>query len=178
MTSLKTGKRKGLSQVVTTLMILVISILMTTGTLTYYSMTVTSSVMKTEQLVIQKAHIWVNESGAQAAFQVENIGGRDALITSIEIQYIEEPWSDVFYACGSCEKLTPVQGLNITMSFVHNEFNFTEATGSLLLPKEGKLIIYVDQPNSIDVYDLGNMAHITVWTSAIQYLAFVDVEIA
>lgn len=178
MTPLKIGKRKGLSQVVTTLIILVISVMMTTSTLTYYSMTITSSAINMEQLTINEFHVWVNESGAQAAIQVENIGGRDALITSIEIQYIEEPWSEIYYAYGSCDKLTPTQGLNITNSFIHNEFNFTQATGSLLLPKEGKLIIYVDQPNSIDVYDLGNMAHITVWTSAIQYLAFADIEIA
>ena len=178
MTSLEIGKRKGLSQVVTTLIILVVSVMMTTSTLTYYSMSVTSASINIEQLAISEFRIWVNESGAQAAIQVENIGGRDALITSIEVQYVEEPWSDVFYAYGSCDKLTPVQGLNIIESFVHNEFNFSEATGSLLLPKEGRLIIYVDQPNSIDVYDLGNMAHITVWSSAIQYLSFADVEIA
>ena len=100
MTSLKIGKRKGLSQVVTTLIILVVSVMMTTSTLTYYSMTVTSSALKMEQLTINEFHVWVNESGAQAAFQVENIGGRDAIITSIEIQNVEEPWSDVYYAYG------------------------------------------------------------------------------
>lgn len=57
-------KRRALSQVVTMLMILVVSVLMAGGTMTYYTMAVTSSTMKTEQLVINEAHIWVDASGA------------------------------------------------------------------------------------------------------------------
>ena len=94
-------KRRALSQVVTMLMILVVSVMMAGGTMTYYTMAVTSSTMKTERLIVSSAHIWVDASGAQAAVRVENIGGRDALITAVEIRFVEEPWSSVYYSEGN-----------------------------------------------------------------------------
>ncbi len=85
----KGTRRRGLSQVITTLIILVVSVLMAGGTLTYYSSAVASSSIKMEQLVIREARVWVNETGSQTALHVENIGGRDALVTSVEVRYTE-----------------------------------------------------------------------------------------
>jgi hypothetical protein len=175
-------KRRALSQVVTMLMILVVSVLMAGGTMTYYTMAVTSSTMKTEQLVINEAHIWVDATGAQGGIRVENIGGRDALITAVEIRFVEEPWSSVYYAEGDGGTLTPTQDLNITGPFTHTvgdeSLNFTQATGSLLLPVSGSILLYVDQPDSIDISDLGYMVQLSVCTSTIQYISVVDVEMA
>ncbi len=39
------------------LIILVVSVMMAGGTMTYYTMAVTSSTMKTERLVVSSAHI-------------------------------------------------------------------------------------------------------------------------
>ena len=175
-------KRRALSQVVTMLMILVVSVLMAGGTMTYYTMAVTSSTMKTERLVVNAAHIWVDASGAQAAVRVENIGGRDALITAVEIRFIEEPWSSVYYSEGNGGYLTPVQGLNITGPFSHTvgeeTLNFTQAEGSLLLPIGESLVLYVDQPDSIDISDTGYMVEVSICTSTLRYIEVVDVEIA
>jgi len=175
-------RRKALSQVVTTLIILVISILMTSGTLISYSTAVASSSLKMEQLVIREARVWVNETGAQSAVQVENIGGRDALITTVEVRYIEEEWSSIYYAHGECTPLTPVQGMNITGPFSHTvadaTLNFTQATGSILLPVGGSIVIYIDQPDSLDITDLGTIVYINVYTSTLQYIDVIDVELA
>ena len=176
------NKRRALSQVVTMLMILVVSVLMAGGTMTYYTMAVTSSTMKTEKLVVNEAHVWVDASGAQAGVRVENIGGRDALITAVEIRFVEEPWSSVYCAEGDGGPLTPCQGLNITGSFSHEvggaTLNFTQAEGSLLLPIGGSLVLYVDQPDSIDISDLGYMVEVSICTSTLRYIEVVDVEIA
>ena len=173
--------RKGLSQVVSTLIILVVSVLMV-GTVTYYSIAVTNSSMKQEQLAIDKAHIWVNYSGAQAALVVENIGGRDALIDAIEVRYIEIPWESVYHASTVEGTLTPAQGLNITGSFNHTigetVLGFAQASGSIVLPVGESIILYVDQPNSLDVSHIGALTTIVVYTSSNQYIALVEVEIA
>lgn len=180
MRSLALTRRRALSQVVTMLMILVVSVLMAGGTMTYYTMAVTSSTMKMEQLVINEAHIWTDASGAQAGIRVENIGGRDALVTAVEIRFVEEPWSSVYYSEGNGGPLTPCQGLNITGPFSHivgeESLNFSQAEGSLLLPMGGSLILYVDQPDAIDISDLGYMVQISVCTSTLQYIYVVDVE--
>lgn len=174
--------RKALSQVVSTLIILVVSVIMAGGTVTYYSIAVTNSSMKQEQLSIDKAHIWVNYSGAQAALVVENIGGRDALIDAIEVRYIEIPWESVYYVSAVEGTLTPAQGLNITGSFNHTigetVLGFAQASGSIVLPVGESIILYVDQPDSLDVSHIGTLTTIVVYTSSNQYIALVEVEIA
>jgi hypothetical protein len=93
-------RRIGLTQSVTTLILLVLSVLLASGTIGLYTLSVTTSAMKTEQLVIRSIRIWADPSGAQVALNIENIGGRDALITSIEVGYVEDGWDSVFYAEG------------------------------------------------------------------------------
>ncbi|KON29250.1 hypothetical protein AC482_07055, partial [miscellaneous Crenarchaeota group-15 archaeon DG-45] len=129
--------RRGLSQVVTTLILLVVSVLMASGTVTYYSLAVTSSSLRHEQLDIKSACIWVNASGAQAAILIENIGGRDALIDRIEVRYGEVPWKSVYRAPAAEGEPTPVLGLNITGPFNHtignHTLSFERASGSIVL---------------------------------------------
>lgn len=173
--------QRGLSQVVSTLIILVTTVLMASGTVAYYSIVVTSSALKQEQLALDKVHIWVNTSGAQAAFIVENIGGRDALIDTIEVKYIEIPWENVYHASAADGALTPAQHLNITGSFNHTigetMLSFDMATESIVLPVGEAVILYIDQPDSLDVGHLGTLASIAIYTSSNQYTALVEVEV-
>jgi len=173
--------RGGLSQVVTTLIILVISVLAASGTVAYYSIAVTSSSLKQEQLAIDRARIWVNSSGAQAVLKVENIGGRDALIDTIEVRYIEIPWVNVYFASAVDGALTPLQCLNITGSFNHTVgitiLSFHQASESIVLPVGEAVIIYIDQPDSLDVGQAGILTPIVIYTSSNQYMALVEVEI-
>lgn len=57
--------RKALSQVLTKLMILVVSILTASGTVTY-TIALTSSSLRQEQLTITETYVWVIASGARA----------------------------------------------------------------------------------------------------------------
>jgi len=172
----------GLSQVVSTLIILVISVLAASGTVAYYNIAVTSSSLKQEQLAIDKAHIWANYSGAQAAFVVENIGGRDALIDAIEVRYIEIPWENIYHGSAVEGALTPAQCLNITGSFNHTVgetvLSFSQASGSIVLPVGESIILYIDQPDSLDITHIGTLTTIVVYTSSNQYISLVEVEIA
>jgi len=175
-------RRRALSQVVSTLIILVVSVLMAGGTVTYYTVAVTSSSLKQEQLLVREARVWVNASGSQAAVLVENIGGRDALIDSIEVRFVEVPWGSVYHASAVDGELTPAQGLNITGPFNHTvggvDLSFTQASGSVVLPVGEAVILYLDDPDSIGIADVGTVVDIVIYTSANQYLALVDVETA
>ena len=82
------------------MILLVLSVVLATGTVGLYTLSVTTSAMKTEYLIIRSARIWADSSGSQVALHVENIGGRDALITSIEVGFVEEGWDSIFYAEG------------------------------------------------------------------------------
>ncbi len=56
--------------------------------------------------------------------------------------------------------------------------NFTPAEGSLLLPIRGSLVLYVDQPDSIDISATGYMVEVSICTSTLRYIEVVNVEIA
>ena len=178
----KIRDRRALSQVVTTLILLVVSVLMASGTVTYYSIAVTSSSLRQEQLNIGEARIWVNASGAQAAVLIENVGGRDALIDQIEVRYSETPWGSVYHAPAVEGEITPAQGSNITGPFNHTIGNaalsFERASGSIVLRISEGIIIYIDQPDAIGMSDIGDLITVIVHTSANQYLALVDVKTA
>ena len=88
-----------LSEVVATLIILVISVLLA-GVVTYYAINVVSTRVQEESLSLSDAHIWLNPGQAagspiysQASLKVINTGGRDVVITKIEIRGQDAAWS-------------------------------------------------------------------------------------
>lgn len=174
-------RKRGLTQSVTLMILLVLSVVMAGGTVGLYTLSVTKSAMKMEQIVIRNTRIWANASGSQVALHVENIGGRDALITSIEVGFVEEGWDSVFYAEGDGGIMEPAEGLNITGSFNHTisglEYSFEPATGSMMIPVSGSVLIYVDNPETIDIKDIGRVMEVIVYTSTLPYITMDDVEI-
>ena len=67
--------KKGLSTVVTTLIILVVSVLLAT-VVTFYAINVTTTRVQEESIQITKLHLWHNGTTfSEAAFLVVNTGG-------------------------------------------------------------------------------------------------------
>lgn len=162
------------------LILLVLSVVLASGTVSLYTLSITTSAMKTEQLVIRSVRIWADHSGSQVALHIENIGGRDALITSIEVGFVEEGWDSVFYAEGEGGIMEPAEGLNITGAFNHTvsglEYSFVPVTGSMIIPVSGSVLIYLDNPTAVDLQDLGTIMQVTVYTSTLPYMTMDDVE--
>jgi flagellin-like protein len=75
-------KNRGLSQVVSTLILLVVAVLLA-AVVAYYATNVTMTRTETEQIQLAKEHVWVNSTGAVAAFKVQNLGGRDILLDKV-----------------------------------------------------------------------------------------------
>ena len=65
----RTEKRTGLSEVISTLILLVVAVLLA-ALATYYAANITMTRTQTEQLSFSKAHIWVNSTGAVRAFKI------------------------------------------------------------------------------------------------------------
>ncbi len=88
--------RKGLSTVITTLIILVVAVLLA-GVVTYYATNVVMTRTTMEEVRIRKPHVWVQEGdNAYATLMVQNIGGRDILIDKVTIRGVEAPWGGGF----------------------------------------------------------------------------------
>lgn len=172
--------RWALSTVVTTLIILVVSVLLA-GVVTYFAINVTSTRVQEENLSLSKQHVWVAMDGtAVAAIMVTNTGGRDVVLSKIACRGQESAASDIFYvvADSSVDDLTV--DLNWTGAAAigagDQAGNITSATlaalgtDTLVLTSGETMAVYVNDPDSINVNDIGLTVAITVFTSqAIHY---------
>jgi hypothetical protein len=165
--------KKGLSTVVTTLIILVVSVLLAT-VVTYYAINMTTTRVQEENLDITKAHIWANSTVAQAAFAIVNIGGRDTLIDKIQVRGQDMKWATYTIHYNRTAK-APAADLTYKGSF---GANYTLASNALSLKSGQCLIIYIQNPGTISVEDVGTTCSITVFTASAEYKVEVNVQSA
>ncbi len=189
--------RYALSTVVTTLIILVISVLLA-SVVTYFAINVVSTRVQEESLHLTKQHIWHNatasagtESYSQASLMVINTGGRDIVIDKLAVRGQECDWNDtgesnkrfVVY----CITNDPVQS---DMSYVPN-FNvtdgneltfggapktFTVANNDLVLRSGYTMLVYIINPDSITINDIGLTVSITLYTAQAMYYREANVQ--
>ena len=175
--------KKGLSTVVTTLIILVVSVLLAT-VVTYYAINITSTRVEEESLSIRKVHVWVDSSDdAQAAFLIINTGGRDVVIDKITVRGQEITWSSVVYNISSSAPsgdLTYQTESNLeggqSISTGGGNYLLSNATDDLVLPSGQSMIVYIKDPGSISLQDIGTTVGIVVFTAQAQYYKECNVE--
>lgn len=171
--------KKALSTVVSTLIILVVSVLLAT-VVTFYAINVTTTRVQEESLFLTKPHIWYSTSNAtatgEAALMIINTGGRDVVIDKITIRGQESDWTNVYYnvTSGSITadlsfNATLVNGGHIGIGGIN--YTFTQGTSNtdLTLRSGYTLIVYIDDPDSVSLNDIGTTCGITVFTSNAQY---------
>ncbi len=161
-----------LSTVVTTLIILVVSVLLAT-VVTFYAINLTTTRVQEENLRITKGHIWADSSVAQAAFVIANIGGRDTLIDKFQVRGQDIAWNagEVYY-----NRTTTAPTSDLT--FLDDFTGYHEATDDLSLKSGQCLVIYLTNPGTISVADVGTTCSLTVFTASAQYKIEVNVESA
>ena len=168
--------KKGLSTVVTTLIILVVSVLLAT-VVTYYAINMTTTRVQEENLRISKAHIWANSTDKQAGFVIVNIGGRDTLIDKIQVRGQDIPWNDTvnsIFVHYNRTDTAPAADLEFESSFG----GYQNASDDLSLKSGECLVLYIENPGTISVEDIGTTCSITVFTASAQYKVEVNVESA
>ena len=164
--------KKGLSTVITTLIILVVSVLLAT-VVTYYAINVTSTRVEEESLSVRKAHVWVTSSGDdQAGFVIINTGGRDVVIDKITVRGQEISWDDVYYNISST---APTSDLTYQNEATINS-TYTQASNDLVLPSGQSMIVYITDPGSISLQDVGTTVGIVVFSAQAQYYKECNVE--
>jgi len=179
--------KKALSTVVTTLIILVVSVLLA-GVVTLYAINVTTTRVQEESLHLTKPHLWVkNSSNSQGAILIINTGGRDVVIDKVTVRGQIVEWSNVFYVVFK-------GGVSEDLSFIDNleggadtgiqdpndpskNLTLNAAMGEDLTLKSGySMILYMKNPDSLSLNDIGLTIGITVFTSNAQYYKETNVE--
>jgi len=174
-------RKRGLSEVVSTLILLVVTILLA-GVVTYYATNVTTVRTETEEVRISKAHIWVNSTGAVGAFKVQNLGGKDILFDKIHVRGVEEPWGDVFfYRVPSGTSIegdlirTSSGGLTgASLTIDGNLYN--QSTADIPLISGGEVFVYIVGPDNVQMDDIGTTVSLSIFTANAQYITECNVE--
>ena len=185
--------KKALSTVVTTLIILVVSVLLAT-VVTFYAINVTTTRVQEESLHLTKQHIWYNttNSWAEAAIVIVNTGGRDVVLDKIAVRGQDCPWTNIFYWRTNTEVISadlnvtttplaiPVNGSTYDMSatFKYGDGAFSQASDDLTLKSGWTMVVYIKDPDSIALNDVGIPVGITIFTSNAQYYKETNIQAA
>lgn len=189
--------RYALSTVVTTLIILVISVLLA-SVVTYFAINVVSTRVQEESIYLTKQHIWHNATAtigtvaySQAALMVINTGGRDIVIDKIAVRGQECNWNDTVTSSKHlvlyCITNNPISN---DMSYIYNfnisgtntitidsqDYTFTEASSDLVLRSGYTIMIYVVNPDSININDIGLTVSISLYTAQAMYYKETNVQ--
>jgi len=175
-------KKRGLSEVVSTLIILVVAVLLA-GVVAYYATNVVMTRSETEDIQFTTSHVWVNSSGAIAAFKLQNLGGRDILIDKFTVRGVASEWADVFVyrvpsgtAITADLNITSYAGLIDGVSIDGKVYD--AATADIPLMSGGELLVYIKDPDNIQVDDIGTTVSMSVFTNNAQYITEENVESA
>jgi len=173
--------RKGLSTVVTTLMILVVSVLLAT-VVTFYAINVTTTRVQEESMQVFKLHTWHNGTTfAESAFLIINTGGRDLVVDKIAVRGQETTWTSVYYS-KTTDTINNDLSYNATLSdggsitIGSTPYTFTQASDDLILKSGWSMIVYIANPDHVSVSDIGVTVGITVFTANAQYYKEANVE--
>ncbi|NLF89330.1 hypothetical protein GX563_10980 [Candidatus Bathyarchaeota archaeon] len=184
--------RWALSTVVTTLIILVISVLLA-SVVTYFAINVVSTRVQEESLALTKQHLYHNstalpetESYAQGTLMVINTGGRDIVIDKLAVRGQECSWNDdttnkkVLF-CVTTDSVSAdmpyVSNFNLTatdpadnqVEFGSTTYDFTLASNDLVLRSGYTMMVYIINPDSITINDIGLTCSITLYTAQAMY---------
>jgi hypothetical protein len=178
---------KGLSVVVTTLIILVVSVLLAT-VVTFYAINVTTTRVQEESLHLTKQHVWFNTTGswAQAATVIINTGGKDVVLDKISVRGQKCAWANIYYwrtnnvTVSDDLEVTPtnITGTGFDIIIQGATRAFQQANVDLTLKSGWTIVIYVMNPDSIALNDVGLTVGLTVFTSNAQYYKEANVEAA
>jgi len=181
------SKNKGLSTVVTTLIILVVSVLLAT-IVTFYAINVTTTRVQEEALYLSKQHVWYNTTGswAQAAIVIVNTGGKDVVLDKISVRGQDSPWADIYYwrtnnvTVSDDLTVTPtdITGLTFDITVQGSTRSFRQADDDLTLKSGWTIVVYIMNPDSVALNDVGIPVGITVFTSNAQYYKEANIEAA
>jgi len=175
--------RRGLSTVVTSMILLVAAVLMAFA-VAHYATNATKNRSNTEEVRISKERIWMNQSGAVVAFKIQNIGGADLTVDGVIVRDVELNWEDIYYyrvPSGT----TFTNELSIVGAATLSETNFTidgytyqQASRTIPLISSGSLLFYVRNPGNLFIDDIGETVRFGVFTKNGHYITAAKVESA
>jgi len=184
----KFQKRRGLGTVIATLIILIASVILGAGVI-FFGGSMFQTNTQQESVKVSNSHIWVaTNDTSTAAFAVQNTGGKPVSLTSISIRGLSVPLNLV-YGNTADATATNIQtefiadynladGVDVDGDGVQDAFDvgLDPATGPVSLDQGQAVIIYINDPASIDAIDAGQAMTVSIQAgqaSAVQSVSVV-----
>ncbi|MGB9853364.1 MAG: hypothetical protein ACPLRY_00940 [Candidatus Bathyarchaeales archaeon] len=172
------GNKKGLSVVVTTLIILVVSVLLAT-VVTFYAINVTTTRVQEEYLQITELHVWcTNDGDASAAFIVTNTGGRDVVIDKITVRGRTAESQNIYYWKLDDNDTLPTELTWVESGDALGDDYAQLGSNALILPSGNRMVVYIFGLNHISTNDIGVTVGVVIFTANAQYHKEANVEAA
>ena len=189
-----TRGRKALSQVITTLIILVVAILLAT-VVCYFAINVVSTSVQQESLNLTYQHVWFSTTDqmAEAAIMITNTGGRDVVLQTVAVRGQTVPTTNLFWfpvtTIGDLpyvsQKPTNITSTTPIPGSYGNTTNidFTATTGPITLTSGKTIALYMTgsttpafAPGSVTVNDVGLTIAISIFTAQATYIKETNVN--
>ena len=184
-------KKKGLSTIITTLIIVTASVVLGTAVVLFASGIFQGSVEE-EGITVSGLKLWGNGTSAvptsEAAFIVKNTGSKELAIQTFKVRGVEVAFEDWYYLDISGTNITtqtaleydpvPVSTLTLTGVAINSPANriLTAATGPLGLKPGDTYVVYVATPGGLDSSDAGSSVTVTV--AALQAIQVLRVTVS
>jgi flagellin-like protein len=172
--------RRGLSNVVTTIILLTFAVLLAL-TATSFTTGLTRSRVKStgqENIRFHKVHVWVESLSngtdwSVAGFKLRNLGGKSISVELIDIRGWEMDWSTVYFHTVNETTEGPLLYRDLDYyswaylagsSVMIEGYNYTQATGSIWVKSGDTIIVYVKLPPMIYKDNIGQPVTIAIGT--------------
>jgi hypothetical protein len=179
--------KKALSTVVTTLIILTVSVLLAT-VVTFYAINVTTTRVQEENLFLTKQHVWYNTTSgwAEAAIVIVNSGGKDVVIDKLTVRGQEVNWTTAYFwrtktvTITNDLAVTPAElsGTSVNITVQGTAETFDQASDDITLKSGYTMIMYVMNPGSVALNDVGTPVGISIFSANAQYYKETNVQAA
>ena len=151
-----------------------------------------STRVQQEDVTLSNQHTWVDQTtgDAESAIMISNIGGRDVVINQIEVRGQVCPLATNVYFLAAVKGTTPDAGVTKSLPYLPvpvaagqvgtNLFtnDLALAEGPMVLPSGGTIVIYINQPDSVGLNDVGTTIGFTVFTAQAMYYTETNVQAA
>jgi hypothetical protein len=162
----KFQKRRGIGNVITTLIILIASVILGAGVI-FFGGSMFQTNTQAESIKVTNVHAWVNSNNTSVtAFAIQNVGSKPITVNSISLRGLPVPTAQ-WFSCSPTDAALCSHPNNIntelTADYLPNNgvllaqgYQSTFTSGSVGLAQGQATIVFVKEAGTIDAIDSGN----------------------
>lgn len=156
-------KRRGIGNVITTLIILIASVVLGAGVI-FFGGSMFQTNTQSESIRVSNVHAWVNNAGdSVTAFAIQNTGSKAISVNSISMRGLPVPTASWYSLSNQTEATATNINTELTVDYdpaggvdLAETTNAGMTSGAISLAQGAATIVYVEEAGNINAIDAGN----------------------